>query len=82
VPPSVLFSAGASAGTVTQTMAQLHENRPTVVFSYTTTASPSLQQSDPQYFQQYVFDTLGNAGWQVTSYPAGTAHGSIPLPPR
>jgi transglutaminase-like putative cysteine protease len=82
VPLSQPLSPSASAGTVTLTMAQLHEGRPTVVFSYTTTASPRLQRSDPQYFQQYVFDTLGEAGWQVTSYPAGTAQsGSIPMPP-
>jgi TgpA N-terminal domain len=79
---SQLFSPGASAGTLTETVAQLHESRPTVVFSYTTTASPSLQQNDPQYFRQYVFDTLGDAGWQVASYPAGMAQaGSIPSPP-
>src|SRR5262249_8864080 len=60
----------------------LHEGRRTVVFTYTTTASPSLQQDDPQYFRQYVFDTLGDAGWQVTSYPAGAASAdSIPQPP-
>ena len=57
-----LFSVGASTGTLTQTMAQLHESRPTVVFSYTTSAPPRLQRSDPQYFQQYVFDTLDDAG--------------------
>jgi transglutaminase-like putative cysteine protease len=52
-----------------------------VVFSYTA-ASPSLQQNDPQYFQQYVFDTLGDAGWQAASYSEATAQaGTIPLPP-
>jgi transglutaminase-like putative cysteine protease len=78
---SSLFFQGAAAGGLAQTTAQLHEH-PTVVFRYTTTASPSLQQSDPQYFQQYVFDTLGDAGWQVAGYPPGVASArSIPQPP-
>jgi transglutaminase-like putative cysteine protease len=79
---SSLFSPGADAGGLSQTMAQLHEGRRAVVFRYTTTASPSLQQDDPQYFRQYVYDTLGDGGWQVTSYPAGEAStDSIPQPP-
>src|SRR6516165_1889741 len=73
---STLFSSGADAGGLPQTMAQLHENRPRVVFTYTTTASPSLQQNDPQYFRQYVFDTLDETGWQLTSYPPGAAQAS------
>jgi transglutaminase-like putative cysteine protease len=77
-----LFSSGANAGELSVTVAQLHEQRPAVVFRYTTTASPSLQQNDPQYFQQYVFDTLGDAGWQMASYPASAASAdSIPQPP-
>jgi transglutaminase-like putative cysteine protease len=80
VHPSRLFSSGG--GPVTQTMAQLHEGRPSVVFTYTTTASPSLQRSDPQYFRQYVYDTLGDAGWEVSDNPAETALGdSMPEPP-
>jgi transglutaminase-like putative cysteine protease len=76
-----LFSSGGG-GPLTQTMTQLHEGRPSVVFTYTTTASPSLQRSDPQYFRQYVYDTLGDAGWQVSDSPAGAAHGnSMPVPP-
>jgi transglutaminase-like putative cysteine protease len=71
-----LFSAGAVAGGVPQTMAQLHESRPSVVFTYTTTASPSLQRNDPQYFRQYVFDTLDETGWQLTTYPPGAAQAS------
>jgi len=78
---NTLFFSGAEAGGLPQTMAQLHETRPSVVFTYTTTASPSLQRSDPLYFQQYVFDTLGQTGWQLTSYPPGTAQaGSLPRP--
>ena len=79
---STLFSSGADAGGLPQTMAQLHESRPSVVFTYTTTASPSLQQNDPLYFQQYVFDTLDQTGWQPTSYPPGAARaGSLSQPP-
>jgi transglutaminase-like putative cysteine protease len=73
---SALFSPGAEAGGLPQTMAQLHEGRARVVFTYTTTASPSLQRNDPQYFRQYVFDTLGETGWQLTSYPPGAAQAS------
>ena len=79
---STLFASGADAGGLPQTMAQLHESRPSTVFTYTTTASPSLQQNDPQYFRQYVFDTLDETGWQLTSYPPGTASASsFPQPP-
>ena len=79
---STLFSSSADAGGLPQTMAQLHESRPRVVFTYTTTASPSLQQNDPQYFRQYVFDTLDETGWQPRSYPPGTASAStLPQPP-
>ena len=79
---STLFSSGAGAGGLPQTMAQLHESRPSVVFTYTTTASPSLQQNDPPYFRQYVFDTLDQTGWQLTSYPPGAAQaGVLPQPP-
>ena len=78
---STLFSSGADAGGLPQTMAQLHEGRPSVVFTYTTTASPSLQQNDAPYFRQYVFDTLDQTGWQLASYPPGTAQaGSLPQP--
>jgi len=79
---STLFASGADAGGLPQTMAQLHESRPSTVFTYTTTASPSLQQNDPQYFRQYVFDTLDETGWQLTSYRPGTAlASSLPQPP-
>ena len=81
VHPGGLFSSGGG-GPLTQTMTQLHEGRSRVVFTYTTTASPSLQRSDPQYFRQYVYDTLGDAGWQVSDSPAGAAQGnSMPVPP-
>ena len=79
---STLFSSGADPGGLPQTMAQLHESRPRVVFTYTTTASPSLQRSEPQYFRQYVFDTLDQTGWQLTSYPPGTAQAGSLSPPQ
>jgi len=77
---SALFSPGTGAGGLPQTMAQLHESHPSVVFTYTTTASPDLQRNDPQYFRQSVFDTLDETGWQLTSYPPGAAQASS-LPP-
>jgi transglutaminase-like putative cysteine protease len=79
---SSLFASDAGAGGIPQTTAELHDHPPLVVFRYTTTASPSLQQGDPQYFRQYVYDTLGPAGWQPASYPPGAASAdSIPPPP-
>ena len=51
------------------------------MFTYTTSASPAQQNNDAEYFRQYVFDTLADAGWQVDDY---TAHAvpvsSIPDP--
>ena len=73
-------SRADGAGSLALTIGQLHEPRPAVVFTYTTTASPGLQQADSQYFQQYVFDTLGSQGWQATPAGAGGA-ASIPPPP-
>jgi transglutaminase-like putative cysteine protease len=92
--PSKLFSSGPGIGgtgggtgplslpsALAQTVAQLHESRPSVVFRYTTTASVSLETNDAQYFRQYVFDTLGDTGWQVTDYSAGAVQiSSIPAP--
>ena len=79
---STLFASGAGAGGLPQTMAQLHESRPSAVFTYTTTAPASLQRNEPQYFRQYVFDTMDETGWRLTSYPPGTASASsLPQPP-
>ena len=79
---SGLFASGAGTGGISQTTAELHDHPPLVVFRYSTTASPSLQQGDPQYFRQYVYDTLGPTGWQPASYPPGAASAdSIPPPP-
>ena len=81
--PSKLFSSGPGIGgngggvggaslslpgALSQTVTQLHESRPSTVFTYTTSASASQQDNDAEYFRQYVFDTLGDTGWQVDDY--------------
>jgi transglutaminase-like putative cysteine protease len=94
--PSKLFSSGPGIGgngggsageslslpsVVTQTVTQLHESHPTTAFTYTTNASAAQQASDAEYFRQYVFDTLGDAGWQVSDYSANAVQiDSIPGP--
>ena len=94
--PSKLFSSGPGIGgneggspgtslslpsALAQAVTQLHESHPATVFTYTTNASPSQQADDAEYFRQYVFDTLGDAGWQVDNYAAGAVPvGSIPDP--
>ena len=83
--PSKLFSSGPGIGgkgggrgdslvlpsALAQTVNQLHESKPTALFSYTSDASQTLEQSDAEYFRQYVFDTLTDTGWQVTNYASG-----------
>ena len=94
--PSKLFSSGPGIGgnggggvglslslpsALAETVTQLHESRPSTVFTYTTTASPTQQSNDAQYFRQYVFDTLADEGWQVDDYPAHAVPiGQIPDP--
>jgi transglutaminase-like putative cysteine protease len=92
--PSKLFSSGPGIGgneggsvgpslssALSQTVAQLHESHPSTVFTYTTSASPDQQASDAEYFRQYVFDTLGDSGWQVDNYAASAVRvSSIPGP--
>ena len=94
--PSKLFSSGPGIGgngdgvggmslslpsALAQTVTQLREPRPSTVFTYTTNASPSLQDNDAEYFRQYVFDTLTDEGWQVDDYAAHTVPvDSIPDP--
>jgi transglutaminase-like putative cysteine protease len=93
--PSKLFSSGPGIGgtgtgtgalalpsTLSQAVSQLRDTHPSVEFSYTTTASASMQSNDAQYFRQYVFDTLADGtGWEVAGYTdaAGPA-GSMPQP--
>ncbi len=38
------------------------------MLTYTTTASQSLQDNDPQYLESAVFDTLGSQGWTISDY--------------
>src|SRR5690242_21892085 len=88
--PSKLFSSGPGIGgrgdgsggdtlglpsALSQAVSQIHENHPRTIFTYRTNATASQQASDAEYFRQYVFDTLGNGGWQVDDY---TAH-AVPL---
>jgi len=96
--PSKLFSSGAgiggtgggasvltlpSASALAQAVSQLRENHPSVVFTYTTTATKTMESNDAQYFRQYVFDTLADGrGWQVTNYAAGARSASAPPEPQ
>ena len=93
--PSKLFSSGPGIGgtgtgtgalslpsALGQAVNQLRDTHPSVEFTYTTSASASIQSSDAQYFRQYVFDTLADGtGWEVADYTdgAGSAE-SMPLP--
>jgi transglutaminase-like putative cysteine protease len=93
--PSKLFSSGPGIGgtgtgtgalalpsTLSQAVSQLRDTHPSVEFSYTTTASASMQDNDAQYFRQYVFDTLADGvGWEVAGYTDGAGPAeSMPLP--
>ena len=75
--PSKLFSSGPGIGgnggggvglslslpsALAETVTQLRESRPSTVFMYTTSASSAQQSNDAEYFSQYVFDTLADAG--------------------
>ena len=94
--PSKLFSSGPGIGgrggvgdgsslslqgAVSEIATQLHESQPTTMFTYTTNASASQQANDAEYFRQYVFDTLGDTGWQVDDFAAHAVQvSSIPSP--
>ena len=68
---------------LTQAVSQLRESHPNVVFTYTTTATKTMENNDAQYFRQYVFDTLADGtGWQVTDYAAGARSASSPPGPQ
>ena len=87
--PSKLFSSGPGIGgtggsggdtlglpgALSQAVTQLHEPRPSTIFTYRTSATASQQANEAEYFRQYVFDTLGGSGWQVDNYTAR----SVPL---
>src|SRR5207248_2564863 len=55
-------------GALNQAVAQLHEGQPRTLFTYTTNATQAEQAKDAQYFRQYVFDTMGDSGWEVDNY--------------
>jgi transglutaminase-like putative cysteine protease len=93
--PSKLFSSGPGIGgtggsggdtlglpgALSQAVTQLHENRPHAIFTYRTNATASQQANEAEYFRQYVFDTLGDSGWQVDDYTARSIPlSSIPAP--
>ncbi len=94
---SKLFSSGPGIGgrggtgggqslslpsALSQAVAQLHESQPFTVFTYTTNATAAQQANEAEYFRQYVFDTLGDPGWQVDNYSARSVPVSaIPGPP-
>jgi hypothetical protein len=95
--PSKLFSSGPGLGgtgegtggstpglpgVLSQTIADQRDKHPSAVFSYTTTALQSLQSNDPQYFRQYVSDTLtGDLGWMLSGYAAEANRiGTLPAP--
>jgi transglutaminase-like putative cysteine protease len=93
---SKLFSSGPGIGgtggdggqsltlpsALNQAVAQLHETQPRTMFTYTTNATQSQQAKEAQYFRQYVFDTMGDSGWQVDNYAARSVPvSSIPGPP-
>jgi transglutaminase-like putative cysteine protease len=94
--PSKLFSSGPGIGgngggggglslslpsALAQTVTQLHESRPSTVFTYTTDATSTQQDNEAEYFRQYVFDNLADTGWQVADYTANTVPlNSIPGP--
>ena len=92
--PSKLFSSGPGIGgkggsggslalpsALAQTVNQLHDSRPATMFTYTSDAPETLQESDAEYFRQYAFDTLTDTGWQVTNYASGaTPVSNLPGP--
>ena len=96
--PSKLFSSGPGIGgngdgsgglslslpsALAETVTQLREPRPSTVFTYTTSASQAQQNNDAEYFGQYVFDNLTEAGWQVNDYSAhAVPTDSIPADPQ
>ena len=93
---SKLFSSGPGIGgtggsggpqsltlpsALNQAVAQLHEGQPRTLFTYSTNATQSEQANDAEYFRQYVFDTLGDKGWQPDDWAARSVPvSSIPGP--
>src|SRR5690242_20352022 len=92
---SKLFSSGPGIGgtggsgsqsltlssALNQAVAQLHESQPRTLFTYTTNATQAEQAKEALYFRQYVFDTMGDSGWEVDNYAARSVPvDSIPGP--
>ncbi|MGH3198025.1 MAG: transglutaminaseTgpA domain-containing protein, partial [Streptosporangiaceae bacterium] len=95
--PSKLFSSGPGTGgpggpggaatlglpgVLSKTISDLRDKHISEVFTYTTTAPQNLQENDPQYFRQYVADTLTtDSGWALSAYAVGaTRIGTMPAP--
>ena len=92
--PSKLFSSGPGIGggvggitpglpgVLSKTISDLRDKHTSEVFTYTTNVPQALQESDPQYFRQYVADTLtADSGWVLSGYQANaTQIGTIPEP--
>ena len=91
---SKLFSSGPGIGgtggaaapaiglpdSLSQTLRDL-QNKATTVLTYSTTASRQLEQNDPLYLQEYVYDELGSRGWENQTYTAHeTAASTLPPP--
>src|SRR5580704_7867177 len=80
--PSKLFSSGPGTGgngdggaalglpgVLSKTISDLRDKHTSEVFTYTTNAPQNLQENDPQYFRQYVADTLTtDSGWVLSGY--------------
>jgi transglutaminase-like putative cysteine protease len=85
--PGIGGTGGAAAApaiglpdSLTQTLKDL-QNKPTTLLTYSTTASRQLEQADPQYLQEYVYDELGSQGWENQTYTAReTSASNLPLP--
>ena len=96
--PSKLFASGPGIGdpgggeggtvlglpgVLSKTIADLRDKHTSEMFSYITNASQNLQENDPQYFRQYVADTLTtDSGWVLSELPGRTRGrlGTIPAP--
>jgi transglutaminase-like putative cysteine protease len=75
-------SGAGFPGVLSQTISSLREKNSSLVLTYTTSASQGLQSADPQYLQQYVFDTLTDSGWAAPNYSADeNPITSVPPPP-
>jgi TgpA N-terminal domain/Transglutaminase-like superfamily len=87
--PGIGNAGGGEGGTIlglpgvlSKTIADLRDKHTSEMFSYVTNASQSLQKNDPQYFRQYVSDTLTtDSGWVLASYQDNAAQTTAIPPP-